>query len=178
MRIKDIFQSLLLGILAASSIFISIKLKIPAWVLFIGWASHDLFCSNKFQTYYLTIVQEIIGLVLAITIVLLGQIMGNVLNGFSMVISVFLVVVPLFFVTKTKKFNNLTAYFLGMTVWFGVGGSPSFYNLYFLTSTLLLGYTFALTYKLVNSKIVSVADQLDKGPKKLERRASGYFDRF
>lgn len=147
----DFLKSATLGILASLSIFICIELDLPAWVLFIGWSSHGLFC-EKPKHIFPVLFQETAGMLLAFLINILGASISE--NSYGVLISVFLVVGLLFWVTKLKKLNNITAYFMGMTAWFSFQ-SNNLEDVLILIVSLLFGFCFGLAYSYLSQIIDS-----------------------
>ncbi len=147
----DFLKSATLGILASLSIFICIELDLPAWVLFIGWSSHGLFC-EKPKHIFPTLFQETAGMLLAFLINILGTSISE--KSYGVLISVFLVVGLLFWGTKLKKLNNITAYFMGMTAWFSFQ-SNDLEDVLILILSLLFGFCFGLAYSYLSQIIDS-----------------------
>lgn len=149
---KNILKSMVLGLLASISIYISVDLEIPAWVLFIGWASHDLFCP-KFKNVFSVLLQEIIGMLLAFTINIIGYFLQTYIEIWGILFSVFLIVALLYWVAKAKYFNNIIAYFLGMTAWFSFQSDDIQNALPILTLSLSIGFCFGYSFSWLSNKI-------------------------
>lgn len=150
---KNVAKSVILGLLASFSIYISIILNIPAWVLYIGWSSYGLFCNN-FKQIFPNIFQEILGMLSAFLINIIGVFLESYFPKFGILISVFTIVTILFWVTKLKRFNNLTTYFLGLIAWFSYQSQDPM-DLAVLTFCLFLGFVFGYVYSYLD-KLISI----------------------
>lgn len=150
---KNVAKSVTLGLLASFSIYISNILNIPAWVLYIGWSSYGLFCNN-FKEIFPTIYQETLGMLSAFLIHILGLFLESYFPKSGILISVFIIVAMLFWVTKLKRFNNLIAYFLGLTAWFSFQSQDPV-DLAVLTFSLFLGFVFGYVYSYLD-KLISI----------------------
>lgn len=145
----NILKSLILGLLASFSILICTGMKLPAWVLFIGWSSQAVFCSQP--KYILSILlQETVGMFLGFLIVVISHAFDN--EHYGLLVAVFSIVASLYWVSVLKHFNNIVAYFMGMIVWFGFQ-SNSLKDIPLLFITLLLGFCLGFIFSLMNSKI-------------------------
>lgn len=151
---KDSLKSIALGLLAASSIHLCIVIQIPAWVLFIGWSTYALFCTTKTNTL-IALSEETVGMLLAYLINIFGLYLSTYTPEFGVIISVFIIVMLLYWVTKLKHFNNMITYFLGMTAWFSYK-SDTLNDLPMLILSLFLGICFGYTYTLLDKLISNI----------------------
>lgn len=137
--IKKISSALIVGSIAAIAVRLSMVLELSAWVIFIGWVSYFIF-ANNLSTAALTGVQVIFGLFIACVIIISGIELENYIQGYGLIIAVFLVAGLLTFMEPIKPLNNIPAYYLGMIVMFASGLSPEFSNVVILIFPLILGF--------------------------------------
>jgi len=139
---KTFKQALTMGLTGAISVFTASNLGLPTWVLFTAWVSYYLFGTN-IKTAFLTFTQQILGVLIAITIQYIGTNLTEYSASFGFAVAVLIVMIGVFYISKLKYLNNLPAYFLGMIIWFGANTEIEINNILLLGITLLSGYTFA-----------------------------------
>ncbi|THD31491.1 MAG: DUF1097 domain-containing protein [Flavobacterium johnsoniae] len=136
---KSFFQALTLGILAGMASLITFLSDLPTWILFLGWTSYFLF-GQKTKSFFYVYTQQLIGVLLAILIIYLGNFLSERLGSQWFHCSVFVILFSVFYVTKLKVFNDLTAYFLGMIIWFGLATDPTLEKILIVAVTLFTGF--------------------------------------
>ncbi len=139
---KSLIQALSLGLIGAVAVFTSTFFQLPTWILFIAWISYYLFGATPRKAGS-SFIQQSLGILIGMLIQFLGTNTFEVLNQFSSAFAVFLVISLLFFVSKLKHLNQLPAYFLGITCWFGSSSAIQLSSFFQLTLALLVGYLFA-----------------------------------
>lgn len=149
---KSFLQALTLGLLAGLASLLTFSADLPTWVLFLGWTSYFLFGQKTKSTFYVYI-QQLIGILLAISIIYFGNFLSERLGSQWFHCSVFVILFGVFYVTKFKIFNELTAYFLGMVVWFGLDTDPTLEKILKVTVTLFTGFLFGWINTNINRKI-------------------------
>lgn len=148
---KTLKFGLLMGFFGAIAVYVSITFGWKAWVLFLAWVCFYIYEKNtlKLINVYLQIV---LGIFLSILIELLGNFLINIFGEIGLYISIFLLISSLAFLVKIKGLNDLTAWFFGLIVFFGIEPKIHIYDIFHLL-LIPLALGFALGYLV--DKIVS-----------------------
>lgn len=153
---KSLKQALTMGFTGAIAVLTASYFGLPTWVLFMAWVSYYLF-GTKTKTAFLILIQQVFGILIAMTIQYLGAFLSETLGVFGFSIVVFIVMIGVFYISKLKYLNNIPAYFLGMIVWFGSNSEIDINILSLLGITLLSGYAFAWINVSISERIESKA---------------------
>ncbi len=151
---KSIKQALTMGLTRVTAVFTASYFGLPTWVLFIAWINYYLFGTN-IKTAFLIFIQQVFGILIAIIIQYLGNYLSETLTSFWFSVTIFIVMIRVFYVSKLKYLNIIPAYFLGMIIWFGSNSEININILLLLTITLLIDYTFTWINVIISEQIES-----------------------
>ncbi len=137
--------------MAALATYLTFSTKMPTWVLFLAWTSYFLLGGN-IKSCVLTFIQQVLGILIAIVIIYCGNSLAQSLGSLWFHCSVTVIMFGVFYLSKLRVLNNLSAYFLGMIVWFGLGVNPTLGEIFEASISLLIGYSFGFTNEFLNNK--------------------------
>jgi len=149
---KSFLLALTLGILAGLASWFTFLTSLPTWVLFLAWTSYFLFGQNIKSTF-LIFIQMLLGILLAIIIIYLGDFLEDNLGSQWFHCSVAIVLFATFYVTKLKVLNMLTAYFLGMVIWFASNTELNWKEIFKVAIVLIIGLLFGWLNHNINKQI-------------------------
>lgn len=155
---KSSLLALALGLLASSATLFTFSANLPTWVLFLGWTSYFLLSKN-IRSSLLIYIQQLLGILLAILIISLGDFLVEKFGAIWFHCSVAIILTAVFYVTKLKTLNVLPAYFLGMIVWFGLQTNPTLVEIAKAGGTLFAGFVFAWINDKLNKRIMIVNEK-------------------
>jgi len=150
--IISFMQALTMGFIGATAVFTASFFHLPIWVLFVAWVSYYLF-GAKPKSSLLIFIQQILGILIAITIQYGGGQLTQYIGMLGNPVMVFIVISAVFYISKAKYLNNIPAYFLGMIVWFGLQSEIIVSSFLLLVMTLIVGFTFAWLNETLSKKI-------------------------
>ena len=116
---KTVIFGALMGLFGVFAVYISITFGWPGWILFLAWVCFYLYGKTvkKSLNIYLQIV---LGIVLSILMDFFGGIFSETIGEIGFYLSIFLFVGSLAFLIKIKGLHDLTAWFFGFIVYFGI----------------------------------------------------------
>lgn len=109
----------LMGLFGGLAVFLSISLHWPGWVLFLAWVCFYLYGKSTKKSLNIYI-QITLGIVLAVLIELVGGLLIGAIGGLGLYVAIFFFIGSLAFLIKIKGLHDLTAWFIGLVVFFGV----------------------------------------------------------
>lgn len=107
------------GLFGAVAVTVSFSQQWPTWVMFVAWVSFYIF-GKTWQSSLWAFVQIVLGMCTAILIQLTAGLLGQVIGAFGFAASVFLYIGSLAYLGRTRKLNNIPAWFFGLIILFGV----------------------------------------------------------
>ena len=116
---KTAIFGIIMGLFGSLAVYISITFGWSGWVLFLAWVCFYVYGKtiNKSLNIYLQIV---LGIVLSILIQVSGEFLTEIFGQLGFYLSIFFFVGSLAFFIKIKGLHDLTAWFFGFIVFFGV----------------------------------------------------------
>jgi len=109
----------LMGLFASLAVFLSISLGWKGWVLFLAWVCFYVY-GKKPKRMLNIYVQIALGIGLSILIELLGGFLMERIGDIGLYIAIFLLIGSLAYLIKIKGLHDLTAWFFGLVVFFGI----------------------------------------------------------
>ncbi len=116
---KTIAFGSLMGLFGALAVFLSITLRWKGWVLFLAWVCFYLY-GKKPKRMLSVYLQISLGIGLGILIELSGSLLIRYIGPPGLFVVIFMLIGSLAFLVKIKGLQDLTAWFLGLIVFFGV----------------------------------------------------------
>jgi hypothetical protein len=141
-KMKKLHSGILLGVLSATAVSLAVAFHWPSWVIFLAWISYYVF-GKSVKTALQTLLQMLLGITMGIFIELATKGLSVFLGGFSLPITVFLLVGSLAFLTSIKPLNNVFGWNLGLILYFGVHPKVEIIPMLSLLAPVLTGFTFA-----------------------------------
>lgn len=153
----------IMGLSGAVAVYVSIALGWSAWVLFMAWVCYYFYgksTKKSFQVY----VEIVLGIALSVLIELLGGFLSTYIGNLGTYLAIFLLIGSLAFLIKIKGLQDLTAWFVGLVVFYGVEPSLDLFSmvkllLLPLAAGFILGYVMdSIVVKYVHGVTASPAN--------------------
>ena len=144
----------LMGLFGGLAVFLSISLNWQGWVLFLAWVCFYLYgkSNKKSMNVYL---QILLGIVLSILIEFVGGFLTGIIGEMGLYLSIFFFIGSLAFLIKIKGLQDLTAWFIGLVVFFGVEPELTLLDIaHQLLVPLATGFAFGIVVDLIVQKYV------------------------
>jgi len=122
--------------------------------MFVAWVSFYIF-GRTWQSSLWAFLQILLGMGMAVAIQLTAGLLSQVIGTFGFPASVFLYIGSLAYIAKTRKLNNIPAWFLGLIILFGVHPPLELLPISKLLFPIIAGFVFAWLNNLVVEKINS-----------------------
>jgi hypothetical protein len=140
------------GLFGAIAVTVSFSQQWPTWVMFIAWVSFYVF-GKTWQSSLWAFLQIVLGMCMAVLIQLTAGLLGEVIGSLSFAASVFLYIGSLAYFARTRRLNNIPAWFLGLIILFGVHPSLEPLPILQIIIPIVAGFVFAWFNNLVVEKI-------------------------
>lgn len=140
------------GLFGAIAVTVSFSQQWPTWVMFIAWVSFYIF-GKKWQSLMWAFLQIVLGICMAVLIQLTAGLLSLLISQFGFPVSVFLYIGSLAYFARTKKLNNIPAWFLGLIILFGIHPPLEPLPILKLLIPIISGFVFAWMNNWVVEKI-------------------------
>ncbi|MFZ4928298.1 DUF1097 domain-containing protein [Chryseobacterium sp. Mn2064] len=149
---KTLPVAIAFGLFGAIAVSVSFAQQWPTWVMFVAWVSFYIF-GRKWQTSLWAFLQIVLGMGMAILIQLTAGLLEQPIGKLGFPVSVFLYIGSLAYFARTKKLNNIPAWFLGLIILFGVHPPLEPLPVLQLLIPIVSGFVFAWLNNFVVEKI-------------------------
>lgn len=107
------------GLFGAIAVTVSFALQWPTWVMFVAWVSFYIF-GKTIKNAMWALLQLIMGMAMGILIQVTAAKLATSIGPLGFPLSVFIYIGSLAYFARTRKLNNIPAWFLGLIILFGV----------------------------------------------------------
>jgi hypothetical protein len=122
--------------------------------MFVAWVSFYIF-GKTLQGSLWAFLQIALGICMGVAMQVTAELLNPVLGDFGFPVSVFLYIGSLAYIARTRKLNNIPAWFLGLIILFGVHPSLEPIAVAELLIPIISGFIFASLNNIVVEKINS-----------------------
>lgn len=140
------------GLFGAIAVTVSFSQQWPTWIMFIAWVSFYIF-GKKWQSSLWAFLQIVLGMCMAVLIQVTAGLLSQIIGQFGFPVSVFLYIGSLAYFARTKKLNNIPAWFLGLIILFGIHPPLEPLPILKLLIPIISGFVFAWMNNWVVEKI-------------------------
>ncbi len=140
------------GLFGAVAVTVSFAQQWPTWVMFVAWVSFYIF-GRSWQGSLWAFLQIVLGMGMAVAMQLTAGLLSQVIGTFGFPASVFLYIGSLAYIARTRKLNNIPAWFLGLIILFGSHPPLEPLPILKLLVPIVSGFVFAWLNNLVVEKI-------------------------
>lgn len=151
---KTTISGALMGLFGAFAVYLSITFGWQGWILFLAWVCFYVYGKSikKSLNIYLQIV---LGIVLSILIEVTGKFFTEIIGEIGLYLAIFILIGSLAFLIKIKGQHDLTAWFFGLIVFFGVEPDLKLLHIgHQLLLPLAAGFAFAYVVDQIVIKLV------------------------
>ena len=139
---KTLTIAIIFGLFGAVAVSISFAMQWPTWVMFISWVSFYIF-GKTVPSSIRAFIQILMGIVMGACIQVTGGLLSSFIGGLGLPVAVFFFIGSLAFFARTKTFNNIPAWFLGLIVLFGAHPHLEPMPMAQLVIPIIAGFVFA-----------------------------------
>jgi hypothetical protein len=157
---KTFSIAIIFGLFGAVAVSISFALQWPTWVMFIAWVSYYIFGKNL-QSSFRAFIQIELGIVMGILIQLTGGMLSKFVGPVGLPLAVFFFIGSLAYFARTKMFNNIPAWFLGLIIIFGVHPELTPMPILGLVVPVVFGFLFAWLNDSAVEKVLHIGKPAD-----------------
>ncbi|RDC55950.1 DUF1097 domain-containing protein [Pedobacter chinensis] len=140
------------GLFGAVAVTVSFSQQWPTWVMFVAWVSFYIF-GKTWQSSLWAFLQIVLGMGMAVLIQVTAGLLSQLIGTLGFAASVFFYIGSLAYFARTKRLNNITAWFLGLIILFGVHPPLEPLPILQLLVPIISGFVFAWLNNLVVEKI-------------------------
>jgi hypothetical protein len=132
-------SAFVVGLVAAAAVFLSQWSGLRLWVIFVGWTGCFLFFPDIRRTAFAAlhnILGVALGMLTAATIAALDAYLGSA----AAPLAVFVLATGLVLLERRPPFDNIPAYFIGLSIYFASGLPAGIASTVTLSAAIVAGY--------------------------------------
>ena len=115
---KTLLTAAASGLFGTVAVTVSFSLQWPTWVMFIAWVSFYLF-GKTVPSSLKALLHLALGMLMGVLIQLTAAFLTPMTGGAGFALSVFFYIGSLAYFARSKRLNNIPAWFLGLIILFG-----------------------------------------------------------
>lgn len=138
---KRLGGALIVGLVAATAVWLSGVASLPSWLIFLSWVSYFIFGPGVRRAAWATL-HILLGLVLGLVILRLNAALAPHFGQWALVGLVLVAAMLLTLLERARAMNNIPAYYIGAIGMFAAGVPPNIAELAPLYLAVALGFGF------------------------------------